>query len=193
MTNEFYKTGHVDTNSSSFGGIIDIEDFDTNSPNKKRITNQVNANNLQETLENKKNKLKEEEKYKNMTLEELRERKLISNTNGRPTSTMTDEKWQKEFILRKLFVKPYPKDIKHMKSKYSKESGSWNEETQGRYDGQTNWQQYCSFINDALECIRANQIYYCYFIYQIMDLAKFHFDDLKTRYCDGYWEVWLER
>ena len=34
---------------------------------------------------------------KEMTLEELRELKLISNTDGRPSSVLTDERWQKEF------------------------------------------------------------------------------------------------
>ena len=128
-----------------------------------------------------------------MTLEELRELRLISNTNGRPTSSMTDEKWQKEFNIRKLFIKPLPKDIKKMKGKYSKESGIWNEETQGTYGGKTNWQEYCSFINDVLSCIRAGQVDYCYYIYQIESLLKFHYSDLRTRYRDGFWEVWLER
>ena len=80
-----------------------------------------------------------------------------------------------------------------MTGKYSKESGKWNEETQGTYHGCTNWQQYCSYINDILSIIRSGQVDYCYYIYQILDLLKFHYDDLKTRYCDGYWEVWLER
>ena len=119
--------------------------------------------------------------------------KLISNTNGRPTSTLTDEKWQKEVNLRKMFITPYPKDIKKLKSQHSKESGLWNEETQGTYHGCTNWQSYCSYINDILRNIRSGQVDYCYYIYQILDLAKFHYNTLKTKYCDGYWEVWLER
>ena len=77
--------------------------------------------------------------------------------------------------------------------KYSKESGMWNNETMGEYQGCTNWQQYCWFINDVLENIRSGQKDYCYYINQIMDLVKFHFHTLRTRYCDGYWEVWLER
>ena len=128
-----------------------------------------------------------------MTLEELRELRLISNTNGRPTSAMTDEKWQKEFNLRKMFITPYPKDIKKLKGQHSKESGMWNEETQGTYHGCTSWQSYCSYINDILNNIRSGQIDYCYYIYQILDLAKFHYNTLRTKYCDGYWEVWLER
>ena len=128
-----------------------------------------------------------------MTLEELREQKLISNTNGRPTSTMTDEKWQKEFMLQKMFITPFPKEIRRLKGKHCRESGKWNEETQGTYDGATSWQSYCNYINDVLANIRAGQTDYCYYIFQILDLLKFHYDDLRTKYRDGYWEVWLER
>lgn len=176
-----YKADHT-----KFGGIIELEDFNTSHPNKKRLRNQANEIVALE-------KRKEEEKYKHMTLEKLREMKIVSNTNGRPSSTLTDEKWQKEFNVRKLFITPYSKNIKQLKGQSSKESGKWNEETQGTYYGQTNWQEYCAYINDVLRNIRAGQIDYCYYIYQIMDLTKFHFDDLRTKYCDGYWEVWLEK
>lgn len=189
MTRNYYRTKNYESDHSTFGGEIDIDDFNTYSPNKKRISNQIDANNLKHTIENN----NEEKKYKNMTLEELRELRLISNTNGRPTSAMTDEKWQKEFNLRKMFITPYPKDIKKLKGQYSKESGMWNEETQGTYHGCTSWQSYCSYINDILNNIRSGQVDYCYYIYQILDLAKFHYNTLKTRYRDGYWEVWLER
>ena len=128
-----------------------------------------------------------------MTLEELKEMRIISNTNGRPDSNMTDERWQKEFNVRKLFITPNDKKHKRMGGKFSRESGTWNEEKDGEYLGMTNYQEYCSYINDVLKNIRAGQIDYCYFIYHIMDLLKFHYDDLRTKYCDGYWEVWLER
>lgn len=157
-------------------------------PVKKRMNNQRDVLNQKTAI-----KKIEEGKYNDMTLEKLRELKLISNTNGRPASSMTDEKWQKEFALRKQFLTPYPKNITKLKGQYSKESGTWNEETQGPYCGCTIWQSYCSYINDVLNNIRSGQVDYCYYIYQIMDIAKFHFDDLRTRYCDGYWEVWLEK
>ena len=189
MTENYYRTGNYKPDHSTFGGEIEIEDFNTYFPNKKRISNQIEADKLQETIKNK----NKEKKYNNMTLEELRELRLISNTNGTPSSSMTDEKWQKEIKIRKAFVTPYPKNITKMTGKYSKESGKWNEETHGTYHGCTNWQQYCSYINDILRSIRNGQVDYCYYIYQILDLLKFHYDDLKTRYCDGYWEVWLEK
>ncbi len=182
---EIYTTERFRTDHSTFGGEIDIEDFNTNSPNEKRISNWI------KTI-NESNQRKEVEKYKRMTLEELKEMKIISNTNGRPSSTLTDDKWQKEFTVRKLFITPYSKDYKKLKGKNSKESGIWNEETQGTYHGQTNWQDYCYYINDVLSNIRSGQVDYCYYIYQIIELAKFHFNNLKTRYRDGYWEVWLE-
>ena len=195
MTRNYYRTGNYKPDRSTFSGEIDIEDFNTYSPNKKRINNQIEAELFQKTLLKKKKENEMEEKYKNMTLEELKEMKLISNTNGRPISTLTDEKWQKEFNVRKLFVKPYSKKIKRLGQlrRDSQETGYWNEETMGTYHGATNWQEYCSFINDVLRNIRAGQVDYLYYIYQITDLLKFHYDDLKTRYCDGYWEVWLER
>lgn len=179
-TAETYKPDHT-----QFGGNIDLEDFNTSLPNKKRISNQIDAT-------NKFTQRKERQKYKHMTLEEFREMKIISNTNGRPTPTLTDEKWQQEFNVRKLFITPHNEKVKSLKGQYTKESGKWNEEVQGTYHGQTNWQEYCAYINDILRNIRSGQIDYCYYIYQIMDLAKFHFDTLKTRYRDGYWEVWLE-
>ena len=182
-------------NHNTFSGEIDIEDFSTLSPNKKRITKYRDADNLEKSIKKKGEKNKEMKKYQAMTLEELREMKLISNTNGRPNSTLTDEKWQKEFNVRKLFVKPVNKDIKRFGQKCngSKETDYWNEETMGTYHGATNWQEYCSFINDVLKNIRAGQIDYCYYIYQILDILKFHYDDLRTKYCDGYWEIWLDK
>lgn len=182
-------------NHNIFSGNINIEDFNTNLPNKKRISNQIDANNLENLLQEKKKQNDEEKKYMHMTLEELREMKIISNTNGRPSPSLTDEKWQKEFNVRKMFITQHCKGVKRLSSKYSRESGSWNEETQGEYHGCTNWQEYCSYINDILRNIKSGQRDFCYYIYQILDLAKFHYEnrELKTRYCDGYWEVWLEK
>ncbi len=186
MAELFYKTKQYQTDYTTFGGTIDMEDFHTNAPNKKRIDHQMDA--MKQSMQGKEN-----EKYKHMTLEELKELKLISNTNGRPSSTLTDETWQKEFAIRKLFITPYKQGTKRLKTKGSTEYGNWNEETKGTYHGRTNWQEYCAYINDVLKNIRSGQRDFCYFIYQIEELLKFHFDTLKTKYCDGYWEVWLEK
>lgn len=179
-------------NHSVFGGNIEIEDFNTSTPNKRRISNQMEAVHFQETLEKRKHKTEKEKKYKSMNLKELRKMRLISNTDGRPSEHLTDETWQKEFELRKLFITPYSSKTKKLGGRFSRESTDRSEDNPHTYDGCTNWQSYCSFINDILYNIRGGQVDYCYYIYQIMDLAKFHFHDLKTRYCDGYWEVWLD-
>lgn len=193
MINKINETKNSHTDHSIYGGEIELDDFNDKYPNRKRINNQAKALELENTLINQKQKKDKEKKYKSMTLEELREMKIISNTNSRPLSTLTDEKWQKEFNVRKLFVTPHHKDYKKLQGKYSKESGIWNEELKGEYCGCSNWQQYCGYINDVLNNIRKGQVDYCYYIYQIMDLARFHFNELKTKYCDGYWEVWLEK
>lgn len=113
--------------------------------------------------------------------------------NGRPESGLTDKEWQEEFAIRKLYVTPYKQYHTKMGGRYSQDVRKWNEDKNGEYKGATNWQQYCFYINSILSSIRHGEHDYCYYKYQIMDLLKFHHDTLRTRYCDGYWEVWLER
>ena len=125
-----------------------------------------------------------------MTLEEFRDTKPTLTSHGRPCYNMTDKKWQDEFAIMKLYVTPVSDGTKRFGGKYSRESG--REYENSTYDGITNWQSYCVYINDVLRNIRNGNHEFCYYAYQIMDLLKFHHDDLKTRYCDGYWEVWLE-
>ena len=93
-------------NHNTFAGELDIDDFSTEMPNKRRINKYIEAGSLEKTLTEKERQKKEMKNYQSMTLEELREMKLISNTNGRPSSTLTDEKWQKELNIRRLFVVP---------------------------------------------------------------------------------------
>lgn len=193
MARKSSKYGIYEVDHTKFGGKIDIEDFNTNFPNKKRIRNQIDAINLKNILNKELVNRKEMQKYKNMTFEELKRLKLISNTNGRPSSTLTDKKWQTEFELRRMFIQPYDENVKTLTSKYSIESDRWNGEVNGIYPGKTNWQEYCSYINDVLNTIRSNQVDYCYYIYQIEQLLRFHHRNLRTQYCDGYWKVWLER
>ena len=113
--------------------------------------------------------------------------------SGRPETNLTDKKWQEELSIRKLYITPHDKHIRKMGGRYSQGASTWNSERDGEYKGMTNWQQYCSYINSVLSAIRMGEHDYCYFKYQIMDLLRFHYDTLRTRYCDGYWEVWLEK
>ena len=119
-----------------------------------------------------------------MNLQELQNAKPRRMSHGRPASTLTDKEWQQQFEVMKLYIAPHPKHITCLKAK------KYNPK---EYDGITNWQSYCWFINDVLSQIRLGHIDYCYFAYQIKDLLRFHHDTLRTKYCDGYWEVWLER
>lgn len=175
---------------TQFGGILTSEDFNTYTPNKNRIKHQMDAIHFGCEL---KTQQKKAEKYKHTTLEDLRKMQLISNTDGRPSGSLTDAKWQKELPIRKLFITPYKNgQTKKLCGRLTEETGSWHEQNQSHYDGCTTWQTYCTFINDVLKNIRAGQIDYCYYVYQILDLLKFHYEDLRTRYRDGYWEIWLE-
>lgn len=122
-----------------------------------------------------------------MNLETLKEIKPTRTMQARPSSTLTDKEWQNQLEAMKLYITPHKKSVTRMGGKFSKESGKQIE----NYDGITNWQSYCVYINDVLKNIRKGHHEYCYFGYQIIDLLKFHYDDLRTKYCDGYWEVWL--
>lgn len=112
--------------------------------------------------------------------------------NGRPEFDLTDRQWQEELSIRKLYITPYSHSSKlsgkHVNSDKSNRSGFGEE-----YHGTTNWQQYCTYINSVLSTIRKGEHDYCYYKYQVLDLLKFHYDTLRTKYCDGYWEVWLEK
>mgnify|MGYP001625089071 CR=1 FL=1 len=127
-----------------------------------------------------------------MQLNELYRLHPLSNSSGRPEHNLTDKQWQEEFHLRRLYITPCKKQ-KKMGGRYSQDIRKWNTEAE-EYKGVTNWQRYCSFINDVLSEIRSGKIEYVFFKYQILDLLKFHYNSLKTKYIEGegYWEVWLE-
>lgn len=179
--------------TTNWSGVLNADDFNTHEPYTKRINNQVKAENLEHEFKGKKEKRDKKKEYLSMSLEQLKELSVISNSNGRPNSSMTDEKWQLEFELRKNFIQKYDSTITRVGGKYSRIPLKWNEETMGEYDGITNWQSYCWYMNDILSVIRSGNRDYCYYLYQVMHLAHFDFGDkeLKTKYYDGYWEVWL--
>ena len=129
-------------------------------------------------------------KDKNMNLESLKNIKPTRMANGRPSSTLTDKEWQNELSVIKLYITPHNKNVTKLGGKYSR--GQEINIEDNEYRGITNWQSYCVYINDVLKNIRGGNHDFCYFGYQVIELLKFHFDTLRTRYCDGYWEVWLE-
>ena len=73
MTETTNRYGIYAVDYTTFGGEITIEDFNTTLPNRKRITKQ-------RYMINKSTQRKERQKYKNMTLEELRKMKALSDS-----------------------------------------------------------------------------------------------------------------
>lgn len=125
-----------------------------------------------------------------MNLTELKEAIPTRINYGRPSPNLTDQKWQEQFNLMKLYVKPYVRKRNSMPGLHRYESGK--EYSNMEYCGATNYQTYCTFMNDMLKNLKSGSKDYAYFGYQIRDLLRFHYDTLRTKYCDGYWQVWLE-
>lgn len=120
------------------------------------------------------------------TLEDLKKSKKISNTEGRPVSWLTDELWQKEFSIRRIFIDP-AKD----KKLSGRRSGVRSNDALEAVFGKTSWQNYNQFINDVIAQIRKGAHDYCFYLYQVMELERFFPGTLQTRFCDGYCEVWV--
>lgn len=128
-----------------------------------------------------------------MQFSELKDIKPTRVTHGRPSHSLTDKKWQEEFEFLKLYITPCKNPTKRMGGKYSR--GNYSVKEDEKYEGITNWQAYCSYINDILKVITSGKHDFCYYGYQIVDLLKFHPDKLQTKYLEQYrcWEVWLEK
>lgn len=117
---------------------------------------------------------------------------LYFDTHSRPLSSLTDEAWQYYFEILKTEVVPLPNG-KKQKMKY-KQIRIYTDDY-GNYlpDERTDYILYCQFINSVLAQIRADKVAFLFFEYQIRQLLKFHQSDLRTRYVNGYWEVWLDK
>ena len=98
----------------------------------------------------------------------------ISDIYKKPPKDYTSRQWQSDFEEIKSKVKPAQDRL--MRS--MRDSPSY-----GSYHGKTQYQQYCSFINNILKSIRRGEIDYCFYIYQIQDLLKYE-ERLKA--------VWLQ-
>lgn len=122
-----------------------------------------------------------------MTLEEFNR---VDIRTGRPCLHWNNKKWQAFYKILRLKVTPI-KNPEYRKMRCSSVRLAEGEE----YQGETNYQSYCRYLNDVLTSIRLGGTEYCYYIYQIADLLKFE-PNLKTRFCGGdelspYIEVWL--
>ena len=129
-----------------------------------------------------------EKRVYGFTLEDLKAMRKISNTEGRPSTGMTDARWQQEFAIRRMFV--VPSEDKTLKRLGSIEG--YRGEECNAYDGMTNWQSYCAFINNVISELQKGHHDYCYFMYQVIELERFFPGILMTKYVDGYWEVWVD-
>jgi hypothetical protein len=125
-------------------------------------------------------------------VEDLKDLRLFINEKGRPTSDMTEKIWQRIFALRKEQTIPLINGSKR-RMKVIIDRAIVNEWGEYCEDTTTDWKRYCNFINDVLREIRMGKVANCFYYYQIMELLRFHKDDLETQYNkeEKYWEVWL--
>ena len=109
----------------------------------------------------------------------MKTRKTINTTLSERESLigMTDSAWQKQFYELRQVVNP-SKD-KNMKTSYPVRVNGRCEKSNC---GDTQWQNYCRFINDILKNIRLGERDYCYHIYQIKELLRFEHDKLVTEW-----------
>lgn len=124
----------------------------------------------------------------NFSLEDLKDMGFFKE-NGKPTEFMTDELWQKIFEQLKEQNVPFINGEK-MKMKFRQSKVMVDEYGKFMPDETTAWQRYCMFINNTLKDIRNGETAYCYFIYQIKNLLRFH-PNLKSKFVEYYFEVWL--
>ena len=90
---------------------------------------------------------------------------LVNEKTGKPPKEYSDSQWQHDFQFIKDKIKP--SRFKRMKIIPESVSSYYS------YHGKTQYQCYCTFINDILDNIRNGGIDYCFFIYQISELLKY--------------------
>lgn len=124
-----------------------------------------------------------------MTLDEL---KTVNLKAKCPPQEMTDKMWQEYFESMKLLTSQ-SKERKMNTSKTVLKVNGRNLESQCTYDGETQWERYCQFINSILRSIRRGECDYCFNIYHITDLLRFEHDRLRTRWMPDSqcFQVWL--
>ena len=91
----------------------------------------------------------------------------------RPPKDYTNQQWQSDFEILKQFVIP---------SQESEMRIIRDTSLYGSYHGKTQYQNYCSFINNILKNIRGGEVDYCFYIYQITDLLKYEQERLEVQW-----------
>ncbi len=106
--------------------------------------------------------------------------------------SITDKQWQKLFCEIRNQTEPTPfKRLTAMKTNPTIVKHSWWLTDNEKQDSQ--YAHYRNYINDVLSQIRIGKHDFCYHVYQVAELLRFHPDRLKTRLVDNYIEVWLEK
>lgn len=93
--------------------------------------------------------------------------------NDRPPKEYTNKEWLSDFENLKRTVIPAQED----RMREIPDTSSY-----GSYYGKTQYQNYCSFINNILRNIRRGEVDYCYYIYQIADLLKYEKERLEVQW-----------
>lgn len=134
-------------------------------------------------------KIKEKEPS---SLEDYKKAGIVS-VSSRLRTGATNKDWQKEWEIRKKFLKPYEKPPNRFGGKHS--NALYNKD-----DFDTGYQTYCAFINDCLKELRKGNTVYCFYIYQIEDLYRFipdinviYLEDVGSFavYSKGGYEEWV--
>lgn len=86
----------------------------------------------------------------------------------------SDAQWQQDFAIIKQLV--HPSRFKRMRTIPEPSDFA------GTYHGQTQYQNYCNFINNILHNIRSGDIDYCFNVYQIFDLLKYEKERLQAEW-----------
>lgn len=91
----------------------------------------------------------------------------------RPPKDYTNQQWQFDFEILKQFVTPAQEN----EMRIIRDTSLY-----GSYHGKTQYQNYCSFINNILKNIRNGEVDYCFYIYQIADLLKYEQEKLEVQW-----------
>ena len=91
----------------------------------------------------------------------------------RPPKDYTNQQWQSDFEILKQFVTPAQEN----EMRIIRDTSLY-----GSYHGKTQYQNYCSFINNILKNIRSGEVDYCFYIYQIADLLKYEQERLEVQW-----------